>query len=99
MAEVPRELELAVGEEWTTPLEGSGGGYRWHADVKGDDGVVEATTAYAEGDVETGGWRPEQASVTGVRPGEVEVHLVRRRPWESASGESGQIMRVTVRPA
>ena len=96
--EVPRTLELAVGEAWTTPLEGSGGGYRWHADVKGDDGVVEATTDYAEGDVGASGWRTEQATVTGVGPGKVEVHLVQRRSWESATGEGGQIMQVTVRP-
>lgn len=98
MAEVPRELDLAVGEEWTTLLDGSGGGYRWHTDVNGDDGVVDATTDYAEGDVEVGRWRRERATITGVRPGTVEVRLVRRRSWESASGEGELIMQVTVRP-
>jgi len=98
MAEVPRELELAVGEEWTTPLEGSGGGYRWHTDVKGVEGVVDAATDYAEGDVEVGRWRREKATITGVRPGTVEVHLVRRRSWEPAPDEGELIMQVTVRP-
>ena len=96
MADVPRELELAVGETWTVQLESSGGGYRWQADVEGDDGVVDASTDYAEGEVGAGGWRGDTATVTGLGPGSVEVHLVQRRSWE-ASGGSGMTMRVTVR--
>lgn len=98
MAEVPRELELTVGETWTLQLEGSGGGFRWHADVEGDDGVVDARTEYAEGEVRKGGWRGDVATVTGVAPGRVDIHVVRRRSWETAGGDGGQTMRVTVRP-
>ena len=97
MEKVPRELELAVGETWTMQLESSGGGYRWHADVEGDGGVVEASTDYAEGDVGVGGWRGDVATVTGVGPGSVEVHIVQRRSWEASGGEGGGTMRVTVR--
>ena len=97
MAEVPRELELAVGEAWTVQLESSGGGYRWQADVDGADGVVDATTDYAEGDVATGGWRGDVATVRAVGPGSVDVHIVQRRSWEASGGSGGMTMRVTVR--
>lgn len=97
MGEVPRELELAVGDTWSMQLESSGGGYRWHADVEGDDGVVEASTDYADGDVGAGGWRGDIARVTAVGPGSVEVHIVQRRSWEASGGDGGRTMRVTVR--
>ncbi len=98
MAELPRELELAVGETWTAQLDLSGGGYRWHADVVGDDGIVEAATDYAEGDVTEGGWRGDVATVRAVRPGSVDVRLAQRRSWETSGGGDGQSIRVTVRP-
>jgi len=99
MAELPREIELVVGETWTVQLEAAGGGYRWQADIDGDDGIVETSTDYAEGDVKKGGWRGDVASVTAVRPGSVDVHVAQRRSWETSGGEGGQIIRVTVRPA
>jgi hypothetical protein len=99
MAEVPRKLELAVGETWTCELESTGGGYRWQADVEGDEGIVDVSTDYAEGDVKEGGWRPDVATVTGVKAGSVDVHLVQRRSWEASGGSGGKTIRVTVRPA
>lgn len=97
MADVPGDLELAVGETWTVQLEGASG-YRWHAAVQGDDGVVQAATDYADGDVKEGGWRGDVVAVTGLRPGSAVVRIVRRRSWETEGGD-GQIMQVTVRPA
>lgn len=91
---------MAVGETRTVLLEGSGGGYRWFADVQGDDDVVKASTDYAEGDVGEGGWRGEVAIVTARRPGSVEVRLAQRRAWETPDAAGGgQMMRVTVRPS
>lgn len=98
MGEVPRELELAVGETWTVRLESSGGGYRWQADVEGDVGAVEAAIDFAEGDVEDGGWRGDVATIRGKGPGIVDVHFAQRRSWEASGGDAGKTMRVTVRP-
>jgi hypothetical protein len=100
MADLPRALELVVGQTWTAPLEGSGGGYRWEADVEGDDGVVTATTEYAAGEVvDDGAWRGDIAAITGLVPGCATVRMVRRRPWEASEGaDGGQVIRVTVRP-
>lgn len=99
MAELPETLVLGIGQTWTSPLEASGGGYRWCVDVEGDDGVVQAATDYVDGDVVEGAWRGEIVTVTGAGPGTVDVHIACRRPWETAGGEdAGQIMKVTVRP-
>ena len=98
MAEIPEEVELTVGEVRTLPLEGSGGGYRWHAEVEGDDGVVEVTTDYAEGEPPKGSWRGELATLTGLAPGSASIRLVHRRLWESSPRGGGQVVRVTVRP-
>ena len=97
MAGIPEKVELSVGEVRTLPLEGSGGGYRWHAEVEGDDGIVEVATDYAEGELPEGSWRGEVATLTGLAPGSTSVRLVRRRSWES-SRRGGEVMRVTVRP-
>ena len=98
MAELPRELELAVGESWTVELEAAGGGYRWHAEAEGDDGIVATTTEYAGGTVEQGRWRGDAVTVTGLRPGRTDVLVVRRRSWEASGGDGGQTIRVNVRP-
>jgi len=95
MAEMPRELDLVVGGTWTMRLDGSGGGYRWDADVRGDPGVVKVAVEYAEGPLEAGS---EAVTITGLRPGGVEVHLAQRRPWErSDDARRGQVVRVDVR--
>lgn len=94
MAEVPRELDLVVRQTWTIRLDRSGGGYRWDADVRGEPGVVKVAVEYAEGPAERGS---EAVTITGVKPGEVEVQLTQRRPWERADdARRGQAIRVRV---
>ncbi|HEX2701296.1 MAG TPA: protease inhibitor I42 family protein [Acidimicrobiales bacterium] len=101
MAELPSQLDLTVGQAWTVQLEAAGGGYRWHAEVEGDDAVVAVTAEYAEhaeGGVQPGRWRGDVVTVTGLAPGHASVVLGRRRSWETSGAGGEERMRVTVRP-
>ena len=82
MAQVPRAIELRVGETRDVRLTRSGGGYRWFSDVSGDTEAVDVQIAYAKGDLEKGRWRDEVATIRAVQVGRAAVHLELRREWE-----------------
>ena len=87
MDSVPTHLELTVGEDYELPLLGLGtSGYAWGHELRGEAGVADVswTRGYPEGapPLRAGLSAPEIATISGRRPGTVELILRQRRPWE-----------------
>jgi hypothetical protein len=82
MAQLPRSIELRVGETTDVRLTRSGGGYRWFSNVSGDTGAVDVQIAYAKGDLVEGHWRDEVAIIHAVKIGRAAIHFELRREWE-----------------
>jgi len=79
------EVRVRVGDRHPVRLPGLGtAGYRWTAEVGGDDGVAEVV---AEGPAATGSDAPgasrdELFTIHARRPGVARVRFVQRRRWE-----------------
>jgi len=84
MAQVPRAIELRVGQTRDVRLARSGGGYRWFSDVSGDTEAVDVQIAYAKGEVAKGRWRDEVATIHALKVGRAAVHFELRREWEES---------------
>jgi predicted secreted protein len=104
--EVPSELRLTVGARTEITLAGLGtAGYRWTHEVQGDDGVVELSWQRGVSPGEAvprpvGASSPERLTVTGTAPGQVVLHLIHSRPWESGKPPRAQhTIGVQVAPA
>jgi predicted secreted protein len=82
---VASEVRLRVGDRHPVRLPGLGtAGYRWAAEVEGDDGVAEVS---AEGPAPTGSDAPgasrdELFTIHARRGGSARVRFVQRRRWE-----------------
>jgi predicted secreted protein len=83
----PEVLQLQVGDEHVVRLAGRGtAGYRWAAEVLGDDTVAEISERQVagEGSGAAGGSADELFRVRALAPGSTRIAFAQRRPWEAA---------------